>query len=80
MLDLGSFLRLIRTRHNLTQSEMGDIFLRNKDYVYMIENNKVVPKIEELELISKKLDEPVVMLVMYGLCIKDIIKRWENGR
>lgn len=74
MLNLGEFLKFIRTRHSLTQSEMGDIFLRNKDYVYMIENNKVVPKTEELELISKKLNEPIVMLVMYGLCIKDIIK------
>ena len=75
MLTLGDFLRLIRTRHNLTQSEMGDIFLRNKDYVYMLENNKAVPKKEELELISKELNEPVVMLIMYGLCIQDVIKR-----
>ena len=62
-------------RHNLTQVEFGELFYRSKDYVYLLESNKTVPNIEELELISKKLNEPVVMLVMYGLCIKDIIKR-----
>ena len=74
MLNLGDFIRYIRMRHNLTQLEFGELFYRSKDYVYLLENNKTVPKIEELKLISKRLNEPIVMLVMYGLSIQEVIK------
>lgn len=74
VLGLGDFLKHIRTRHGLTQTQMGDIFYRNKDYVYLLENDKATPTVEELKLISEKLDEPVVMLVMYGLAVNKIFQ------
>lgn len=74
MLNLGDFIRYIRMRHNLTQVEFGELFYRSKDYVYLLETNKAVPKNEELKLISKKLNEPVVMYVMYGLRVEELIK------
>lgn len=62
-------------RHGLNQSEMGDLFYRNKDYVYKIESDKMTPTSEELKIISEKLNEPIIALVMYGLSIKEIINR-----
>lgn len=62
-------------RHGLTQAQMGDLFYRNKDYVYLIENDKTIPTSKELEIISEKLEEPIVLLIMYGLSIKEIINR-----
>ena len=75
MLSLGDFLRQIRMSHNLTQEEMGNLFYRNKDYIYKIENNKIVPNFKELEIISKKLKEPIVLLVMYGMSIQQLLER-----
>lgn len=73
-LSLGDFLKHIRMRHGLTQSQMGDLFFRNKDYVYLIENDKAVPSAKELKTISEKLEEPIIMLVMYGLTINQILE------
>ena len=74
-MGLGDFLRHIRMRHGLTQAQMGDLFYRNKDYVYLIENDKTIPTSKELEIISEKLEEPIILLVMYGLSIRELIKR-----
>ena len=74
-MGLGDFFRHIRMRHGLTQAQMGDLFYRNKDYVYLIENDKTIPTSKELEIISEKLEEPIVLLIMYGLSIKEIINR-----
>lgn len=60
-------------RHGLNQSEMGDLFYRNKDYVYKIESDKMTPTFEELKIIGEKLNEPIITLVMYGLSIKQIL-------
>ena len=72
-LTLGDFLKHIRLRHGLNQTQFGDLFYRTKDYVYLIENNEKVPTAKELQLISTQLGEPVIMLVMYGLVAKDLI-------
>lgn len=72
-LTLGDFLKHIRLRHGLNQTQFGDLFYRTKDYVYLIEDNKKIPTSKELQLISNKLGEPVIMLVMYGLVAKDLI-------
>ena len=73
-LGLGDFLKHIRTRHGLTQAQMGDLFFRNKDYVYLVENNKTVPTAKELAVISEKLNEPLVMLITYGLSISQVLE------
>ena len=75
ILSLGDFLRQIRMSHNLTQEEMGNLFYRNKDYIYKVESGKIVPTMKELEIISKKLKEPVVLLVMYGISIQQLLER-----
>lgn len=72
-MSLGDLLRHIRMRHGLNQSEMGDLFFRNKDYVYKIESDKMTPTFEELKIIGEKLNEPIITLVMYGLSIKQIL-------
>ena len=72
-MSLGDLLRHIRMRHGLNQSEMGDLFYRNKDYVYKIESDKMTPTFEELKIIGEKLNEPIITLVMYGLSIKQIL-------
>ena len=73
VLTLGDFLKQIRLRHGLNQTQFGDLFYRTKDYVYLIEDNQKIPTSKELQLISTKLGEPVIMLVMYGLVAKDLI-------
>lgn len=75
MLSLGEFLKIIRKNHFLNQTQMGDLILRNKDYVYMLENNQRVPTKEELDIISKKLNEPIVTLIMYGMAIESLISK-----
>lgn len=74
-MSLGEFLKIIRKNHFLNQTQMGDLILRNKDYVYMLENNQRVPTQEELDIISKKLNEPIVMLIMYGMAIDNLIPK-----
>ena len=74
VLELGDFLKQIRTRHGLTQAEMGNLFYRNKDYVYLIEANKAKPTVKELAIISKELNEPLVTVIMYGLSISQALE------
>ena len=64
--------------HNLTQAEMGDLFFRNRDYVRLVENNKALPTSKELVIISEKLNEPIIKLVMYGLSINQILEAQNN--
>jgi DNA-binding XRE family transcriptional regulator len=73
VLSLGDFLRYIRMRHNLTQSEFGELIYRSKDYVYLMETDKTEPSLKELQMISKKLNEPVIMIIMYGLSVSQVI-------
>lgn len=72
-MSLGDLLRHIRVKHGLNQSQFGDIFLRNKDYVYLIENDKTVPTAKELQMISKSLDEPLLIFIMYGISVSQVI-------
>lgn len=60
-------------KHRLTQSEFGDIIYRSKDYVYLIESDKTSPSLKELQMLSKKLNEPVIMIIMYGLSVKQVL-------
>ena len=73
-MSLGDFLRQIRMRHNMTQSEFGDICYRNKDMVSRCENDKEQPTIQELTQLAKKLREPVLLLVTYGVAVNDILE------
>lgn len=72
-MSLGDLLKHIRVKHGLNQSQFGDLFLRNKDYVYLLESDKTVPSPKELQMISKKLDEPLLMFIMYGLSVSQVI-------
>lgn len=48
--------------------------MRNKDYVYLLENDKTVPTSKELQMISEKLDEPLLIYIMYGISIYKVIE------
>ncbi len=74
-MSLGDFLKLIRKRHSLTQEELGRICLRSGDWIYLVENGKINPSTEDLELLSKGLKEPLLVDIAYGLTIKDIFNR-----
>lgn len=73
-MSLGDLIRHIRVKHGLNQSQFGDLFLRNKDYVYLIENDKTVPTAKELQMMSEKLDEPLLIFIMYGVSISKIVE------
>lgn len=73
-MNLGDFLKHIRMCHNLTQEEMGDLFFRNRDYVRLIENNKALPTNKELMLLSEKLNEPILKIIMYGVAVSQAIE------
>ena len=72
-MSLGDLIKHIRVKHGLNQSQFGDLFLRNKDYVYLIENDKKVPTAKELQMMSEKLNEPLLIFIMYGICISEIV-------
>lgn len=72
-MSLGDLLRHIRVKHGLNQSQFGDLFLRNKDYVYLLESDKTLPSPKELQMMSEKLDEPLLMFIMYGLSVSQVI-------
>ncbi len=72
-MSLGDLLKYIRVKHGLNQSQFGDIFLRNKDYVYLLESDKTMPSPKELQMISKKLDEPLLIFIMYGISVSQAI-------
>ena len=73
-MSLGEFLKYLRMRHNMTQSEFGDICFRNKDYVSMWENDKTKPSLKELTVLANKLNEPVLLLVTYGVAFNEVIE------
>jgi DNA-binding XRE family transcriptional regulator len=73
-MNIGEFLKFIRNRHSLTQSDIGNICLRSKDWVYMVENGKLEPTNEDLALISKELQEPLLLLITYGKTIQQLFK------
>ena len=73
-MSLGDFLKHIRIKHGLNQSQFGDIILRNKDYVYLLENDKTKPSVKELQMIGEKLDEPLLKYIMYGITISQVLE------
>lgn len=73
-MSLGEFLKYLRMRHNMTQAEFGDICFRNKDYVSMWENDKTKPSLKELTVLANKLNEPVLLLVTYGVAFNEVIE------
>lgn len=58
----------------MTQAEFGDICFRNKDYVSMWENDKTKPSLKELTVLANKLNEPVLLLVTYGVAFNEVIE------
>lgn len=73
VLSLGDFIKHIRMRHGMNQTQFGDLFFRNKDYVYLIENDKAVPTAQEMQLISEKLNEPLIMFIYVGFSVNKIM-------
>ena len=71
-MNLGDFIKCVRMRHNLTQSEMGDICMRSKDWIYLVENGKLNPSNEDLVILGNKLDEPLLLLISYGITINSL--------
>lgn len=74
-LSLGDFLKHIRMRHGLNQSQFGDLIYRNKDYIYLIENDKTVPTAKEMKTISEKLGEPLIMFIYVGFSVNEIVSK-----
>lgn len=71
-MNLGDFIKYVRMRHNLTQSEMGDICMRSKDWIYLVENGKLNPSNEDLVILGNKLDEPLLLFISYGITINSL--------
>lgn len=71
-MNLGDFIKYVRMRHNLTQNEMGDICMRSKDWIYLVENGKLNPSNEDLVILGNKLDEPLLLFVSYGITINSL--------
>lgn len=71
-MNLGDFIKCVRMRHNLTQSEMGDICMRSKDWIYLVENGKLNPLNEDLVILGNKLDEPLLLFISYGITINSL--------
>ena len=71
-MNLGDFIKCVRMRHNLTQSEMGDICMRSKDWIYLVENGKLNPSNEDLVILGNKLDEPLLLFISYGIMINSL--------
>ena len=71
-MNLGDFIKSVRMRHNLTQSEMGDICMRSKDWIYLVENGKLNPSNEDLVILGNKLEEPLLLFISYGITINSL--------
>lgn len=61
-------------RHGMTQAEFGDMCYRNKDMISKWENDKEQPTIKELSQLSLKLNEPVLLLITYGMALNDVLE------
>jgi len=53
---LGLAIKMARKRRNLTQTELAELTLKDRQYIYKIEKGKVTPNIVTIGVIAKALE------------------------
>ncbi|MDC8000391.1 helix-turn-helix transcriptional regulator [Aequorivita todarodis] len=61
--SLGFAIKMARKRKNLTQTELAELTLKDRQYIYKIEKGKVTPNIVTIGVIANALDISISKLL-----------------
>ena len=73
-MKVGEIIKSIRIQHDLTQEDLAEMCYRSRDWVSLIEtgSHKTTVTKEDLIILSKELNEPILRTIAVGMAYEDI--------
>lgn len=73
-MTIGELIKTIREKHGLNQTDFANLCYRNRDWVYLVENNSHKTSVEKKDLfyLAESLDEPLLKTIAVGMHYEEL--------